>query len=79
MQYDIERARQLCHMALYGRTHTAANAIAFHSSTQHFAHGKAYARAARAGTFTIKSSHISGKMLSALPVNCLKISMFEQS
>jgi hypothetical protein len=79
MQDKIERLAQRRQMPLHCSTHAPANAVSLYGAAQSFAHGKTHASSAGSLAFTIKSNHVSGKMLSALLVNSLKISMLQQA
>jgi hypothetical protein len=79
MQYHIHGPGQLPQSPPHGRPHTAANAVAFHRSAQHFAHGKSYPRTCLVAAITVKDGNIPRKMLSPLPVNSLKVCMLQQS
>jgi hypothetical protein len=79
MQNEIERTNQLKQMMPHYSAHAPANAVPHHGPAQHFANGKANARPAGAVTLAIKSHHVPGKMLSALLVHYLKVSMLQET
>ncbi len=79
MQYHVHRSGQLPQSPAHGRPHTTPDAVAFHCSAQHLAHGKSYPRACLVAAITVKDGNITRKMLSALLVNSLKVCMLQKS
>ena len=77
MEHEIERTRQFAKMISHRRAHAPAYAITIYCSAQDLAHGKAYSRTRIVLILAIKSRHVSRKMLPALFVHNLKVSMLQ--
>jgi hypothetical protein len=79
MQDQVQRPGEFAQVTPHRGAHAPANAVPFHGAAQDLAHGKTHARSTGASAFAIKSNHVSGKMLSALLINRLKVRMLQQS
>lgn len=79
MQNYIERPGQFVQVMPHSGAHAPANAVPLYGAAQDLAHGETHARSSGASAFAIKSNHVTGKVLSALLINSLKVSMLQQS
>jgi hypothetical protein len=78
VQHQVKRLGQLTQVTPHYRSHTPADAIPHHRSTEHFADGKTDPRASMTLSYAVKRGHVPGKMFPALLVNRLKISVLQQ-
>jgi hypothetical protein len=79
MQDQINRLFQGAQMAAQRGAHTTPDPVSLHSSAQNFSDSETHPRPPGPAALKIKSDHVARKMLPALFVDRLKISMLQKS